>query len=126
MNDSQATAQSARRRRARVLAAIFMLTCASHAAARTITVISATYGGNCGAPAGNATGDFVRQCDGRDACEYMPERRNIGYSAQSCQSDLQAEWRCSSTESHTATLSAGIDANSRLVLGCVEQNGPGH
>jgi len=126
MNNSGAAAHSEPYSRARAMAAIFMLMCASHADARTIIVISATYGANCGAPAGNATGDLVRQCDGRDTCQYMPDQRSLSDSAPSCRSDLQADWRCSSSELHTAMLSPGANADSTLVLTCIEENGPGH
>jgi len=63
--------------RACAIAGIAVLGCFSNVDARTITVLSGTYGANCGAPAGNATGDLVRQCDGRDTCQYV-ELRSTG------------------------------------------------
>jgi hypothetical protein len=126
MGKNQATAQAMRVRRVCAIAGIVMLAGVSHADTRTITVLSGTYGANCGAPGGNATGDLVRQCDGRDACRYVPDRASIGYSGRACQTDLQADWRCNGVEFHTAMLSPPANADSTLVLSCVEQNGPGH
>jgi hypothetical protein len=103
-----------------------MLAGISCAQARTITVVSATYGANCGATRGNATDDLVSQCDGRDTCQYTANRERIGYVARSCPSDLQVDWRCTDTEFHTAMLSPEADIGSTLVLSCIEQNGPGH
>jgi hypothetical protein len=109
-----------------VLAATIMLTAFPTVQARTITIISGTYGANCGAPGGNATPDLVQQCDGRDTCEYVPNRARIGGATRSCPGAVQADWRCSSTEFHTAMLSPEADMGSTLVLSCMEQNGPGH
>ncbi|WP_250479613.1 MULTISPECIES: hypothetical protein [unclassified Caballeronia] len=124
MDKTTVTAQASRRLCA--IAGAVILAGVSHAEARTITVLSGTYGANCGAPAGNATGDFVRQCDGRDTCRYVPDRMSIGYSAGSCKTDLQADWRCNGTEIHTAMLSPQTGDDRTLVLTCIEQDGPGH
>ncbi|SAK48733.1 hypothetical protein AWB76_01243 [Caballeronia temeraria] len=116
-------------RRAVMLASIagmLMLAGMSNVDARTIKVISGTYGANCGAASGNATRDLTRQCDGRDTCEYVPNRQHISDATQSCKKDLQADWRCTDTEMHTAMLSPEAGANSTLVLSCIEQSGPGH
>ncbi|WP_063936485.1 hypothetical protein [Caballeronia fortuita] len=94
--------------------------------ARTITIVSGTYGANCGAENGNATRDLTRQCDGLDTCSYMPNPKRIGNAAQACRKDLQANWRCTDSEFHTAMLSPGAGAGSTLVLSCIEWNGPGH
>jgi hypothetical protein len=99
---------------------------ASSVHARTITIVSGTYGGNCGAPDGNATFDLTRQCDGRDTCQYMPDRTRISDATRVCRKDLQADWRCTDSEFHTAMLSPEAGVNSTLVLSCIEQDGPGH
>lgn len=51
---------------------------------------------------------------------------SIGYSGRYGQTDLHADWRCNGIEAHTTILRAGANADSTLVLSCVEQNGPGH
>jgi hypothetical protein len=113
-------------RRACAITGIVVLASISGAHARTITVVSGTYGANCGAPGGNATRDLTRQCDGLDTCEYMPDRTRISDAARVCRKDLQADWRCTDSEFHTAMLSPEAGVNSTLVLSCIEQNGPGH
>ncbi|EKS71754.1 MULTISPECIES: hypothetical protein [Caballeronia] len=126
MNRNSAVARRIGIGRACAIAGIAGLSCFSNVDARTITVLSGTYGANCGAPAGNATGDLARQCDGRDTCQYVPDRQSIGYTARSCSTDLQAEWRCTATEIHTAMLSPEAGTDGTLVLSCIEENGPGH
>ncbi|SAK64251.1 hypothetical protein AWB82_03401 [Caballeronia glebae] len=112
--------------RACAIAAIVMLAGISSTGARTITILSATYGANCGAESGNATHDLTRQCNGLDTCQYVPNRKRISDATQACRNDLQANWRCTDSEIHTATLSPEAGVNSTLVLSCIEQNGPGH
>jgi hypothetical protein len=113
-------------RRARAITGIVVLAMASGVHARTITVVSGTYGANCGASGGNATNDLTHQCDGRDTCEYVPDRTRISDATRVCPKDLQADWRCNDSEFHTAMLSPEAGVNSTLVLSCIEQNGPGH
>ena len=108
------------------MAGIVMLAGISGAEARAIKVISGTYGANCGAVNGNATHDLTLQCDGLDTCQYVPDRTRIGDATRACSKDLQADWRCTDSEFHTAMLSPEAGTNSTLVLSCVEQNGPGH
>ncbi|KXU98192.1 hypothetical protein CR51_21855 [Caballeronia megalochromosomata] len=126
MNRNRAAARAIGIGRACAIAGIAVLGCFSNLDARTITVLSGTYGANCGAPAGNATGDLVRQCDGRDTCQYVPDRQSIGYTARSCGKELQADLRCTGTEIYTAMLSPEAGTDSTLVLSCIEHNGPGH
>ncbi|CAM2156014.1 Lipoprotein [Pararobbsia alpina] len=96
------------------------------ASARTITVMSSTYGQNCGAAQGNATADLALRCNGRDTCEYKVDGLANRASASSCHADLVAQWRCTDTEMHTAALSAVTRPDDTLVLSCVWQTGPGH
>ncbi|MGU7768804.1 hypothetical protein ACV229_01295 [Burkholderia sp. MR1-5-21] len=92
--------------------------------ARTIDIVSGTYGQNCGARRGNATHDLARRCDGRLTCDYILNR-TFGAGAASCRRGFLAEWRCSNTEFHTAALSAGAKSGDVLVLSCERQDGPG-
>lgn len=108
------------------MAGMVLLAGVSSVEARTIKIISGTYGANCGAVSGNATRDLTRQCDGRDTCEYVPDRKRISDATRVCKKNLQADWRCTDSEFHTAMLSPEAGTNSTLVLSCIEQKGPGH
>ncbi|WP_244206761.1 hypothetical protein [Caballeronia pedi] len=112
-------------RRTCAMAGFVMLAGVSGADARSIMVVTGTYGANCGAASGNATRDLTRQCDGRDTCAYVPTRTRGGDAVRACRKDLRVDWRCTDSEFHTAMLSPGADANSTLVLSCIEQSGPG-
>lgn len=92
--------------------------------ARPITIVSGTYGQNCGTALGNATRELSHQCDGRRTCSYVlpPATRN---AKPACRRDFRAEWRCSDTELHTASLSAGARSGDVLVLSCERENGAG-
>jgi hypothetical protein len=108
------------------IAGLVVMAVIPDADARSIKVISGTYGANCGAPAGNATRDLVRQCDGRDTCQYVLDRKRVSVAALACRKDLRADWRCTDSEFHTAMLSPEAGAGDTLVLSCIEQTGPGH
>lgn len=73
MNRSTAAVWAISIGRACAIAGIVVLSCVSNAGARSITVISGTYGANCGASVGNATADLGRQCDGHHTCRHMPD-----------------------------------------------------
>ncbi|TDN69779.1 hypothetical protein B0G77_3197 [Paraburkholderia sp. BL10I2N1] len=92
---------------------------------RTIMIVSATEGGNCGAPRGNATRELARACDGRGTCPYVLARPASGRPAARCRTDLFVEWRCNDTEFHNATMSAGNAPGSKLLLSCVNETGAG-
>jgi hypothetical protein len=95
----------------------------SNAQSRIIEVVSATYGANCGARGGNATRDFMRQCNGRSRCEYVPSTKRISVPARFCRKDLRADWRCTDTEWHFARLSPEAGAGSTLVLSVQDAGG---
>jgi hypothetical protein len=99
-------------------------TAAQSTDARPITIVSGTYGQNCGTAHGNATLELSHQCDGRRTCSYVlpPATRN---AKTGCRRDFHAEWRCSDTEFHTASLSAGARSGDVLVLSCEKENGAG-
>jgi hypothetical protein len=104
--------------------AIIVLAASSSAEARAIKVVSGTYGGSCGAPHGNATRDFACQCDGRETCPYVVGRALTDHPGVGCPRDFQAEWLCTDSEFHTATLSPEA-AGSTLVVSCVKETGAG-
>jgi len=61
---------------------------------RGISVVSATYGGNCGAPGGNATQDVVASCNGRTECSYSVKVERLGDPANGCGKDFAASYFC--------------------------------
>lgn len=97
----------------------------SSAEAREIKVVSGTFGENCGASRGNATADLARQCDGLQTCRYVLHEAPTHAPSVRCRTDFRAEWFCTDTEFHTATLGAKAEPGSTLVLSCVEEAGAG-
>lgn len=97
----------------------------------TISVISATYGGNCGAPAGDETAQVAAICNGADACTYRVcvcgdntcgagDPPCIPDPAANCAKDFTVLWRCTA-DAPTFNRSASLPAeanNNALVLGC--------
>ena len=84
-----------------------------------IRVYSGTYGGNCGAAYGNATGDLAAVCDGKAACEYTIDSRIIGDPAYGCRKDYVAEWQCGDNPVR-GSVATGPEAGrgARIVLRC--------
>jgi peptidoglycan/LPS O-acetylase OafA/YrhL len=62
--------------------------------ATAIKVRSATYGGNCGAPSGNATSDVQLSCDGDRKCTYTVDVERLGDPAPSCAKAFALEYEC--------------------------------
>lgn len=95
------------------------------ARALTVTIVSGTYGPNCGAPPGNLTADLARRCNGRDTCSY-PIPANVAQPDRpACRASFVAEWRCGQDEPHLATLATGAMPGDRLVMSCVRYGGAG-
>src|SRR5262249_54238508 len=59
-----------------------------------ILVVSATYGGNCGAPLGNASDDVALTCDGRNECTFIVDVKQLGDPANGCGKDFVVTYRC--------------------------------
>jgi hypothetical protein len=91
----------------------------------TITVVSGTYGGNCGAPRGNLTRVLARHCNGREICDFTVPGLHKGGLTMGCPSDFRAEWHCEHADFHSAALSPGAKSGDTLVLACVESRGAG-
>ena len=84
-----------------------------------IQVVSATYGANCGAPAGNATTDFKAQCQDDDACRYVVDVTVLGDPKQGCKKDFQASWTCGrKSEVHNAGLAAEAGFWGKVPISC--------
>lgn len=62
-----------------------------------ITVVSATYGGNVGAPKGNVTAHLAATCNGKTTCDYMISAAVIGDPVPGKAKDYKAEWTCAGT-----------------------------
>jgi hypothetical protein len=112
-------------RAALALTGVFMLSVTADAQMHAITIVSGTYGGNCGAPHGNLTRELARHCNGRESCDYRVPGLHKGGLTMGCQSDLHAEWHCDHADYHSAALSPGAKSGDTLVLGCVESRGAG-
>lgn len=95
------------------------------AEAREIKVVSGSYGKNCGASRGDATAELARQCNGLQTCRYVLREAPAGSPSVRCRTDFRAEWLCTDTEFHTATLSANAEPGSTLVLSCIDEAGAG-
>jgi hypothetical protein len=109
-----------------VIAGIFMLAANASAEVRAISIVSGTYGENCGAARGNMTRSIARQCNGRATCAYTVAGgiHKDGVPA-ACHSDFLAEWHCDNADFHTAALGPGARVGDTLVLSCVESRGAG-
>lgn len=71
-----------------------------------IEVVSATWGENCKAPAGNSTAFVKAVCEGADACSYFVHRAFIPDPAIGCAKAFTVEWKCAGqAEPSRATLS---------------------
>jgi hypothetical protein len=70
-----------------------------------IRVQSATYGGSCGVPVGNATAAVRNACAGRANCEYAVDVRELGDLAPGCGKDFSVEYACGvGSPAKTATI----------------------
>ncbi|RDJ97749.1 hypothetical protein DLM46_36325 [Paraburkholderia lacunae] len=104
---------------------ILAVAASSSGQARTIKVVSGTYGKNCGASRGNATENLAHQCDGLETCRYMLHEAPTGAPSVGCHNDFRAEWLCTDTEFHIAALSPEAGSGSTLVLSCAAEAGAG-
>ena len=85
-----------------------------------IAVVQASYGTNCGAPAGNATPTLVNLCDGQKTCAFVANNALFGDPKPYCPKDFLAEWRCGSTAFRTAAVSPRKNEGYAIVLSCPE------
>ncbi len=84
-----------------------------------IKVISATYGGNCGAPYGNVTSHLAGVCDRKESCEYVIDVRVLGDPAKGCPKEYVAEWQCGrDPQRSTVGVRAGAGLGEPIVLKC--------
>jgi peptidoglycan/LPS O-acetylase OafA/YrhL len=62
-----------------------------------ITVVSATYGKNCGAPQGNVTAALGDSCNKEMSCHYKVDVNVLGDPAGGCGKDFEVKWLCASS-----------------------------
>jgi hypothetical protein len=67
---------------------------ARNAAVGAIEVVEASYGGNCGVAAGNATASVANGCNRRLNCDYEIRRKWLGDPAPDCTKDFVVRYRC--------------------------------
>ncbi|HXA85943.1 MAG TPA: hypothetical protein VNZ47_12750 [Candidatus Dormibacteraeota bacterium] len=83
-----------------------------------ISVVSGTYGGNCGASHGNVTGALGSACNTLGHCDYIVDYTILGDPAPGCAKDYVAEWTCngqSLVQRATASPEAGFRKTVTLV-----------
>ena len=91
-----------------------------------IKIISATYGGNCGASWGNVTSHIAQQCNGKSRCRYTVDHKIIGDPAPGCAKTYIVRYRCgNSPQVFEASLSAEAGwGDKAILLDCEENPGP--
>lgn len=86
---------------------------------RGIQIVSATYGANCGAPAGNVTTETKARCQDDESCSYTVDATVLGDPKRGCKKDFQVVWTCGTgSEVHTAAVPAEAGFGSMVPLSC--------
>jgi hypothetical protein len=99
--------------------ALSPVSAASNAETITIKVVSGTYGRNCNAKAGNATGPLTKACDGHSSCDFTIDTSALEDPAPNCGKDFAAEWKCGNGNAvYSAALSSLTGKNDKLHLNC--------
>ena len=84
-----------------------------------IRVISATYGGNCGAPIGNATDAIGPACGGKRACDYTVDVNKLGDPAPRCSKSFFVKYQCGGESAvRTAAVRGEAGLGSSIHLSC--------
>lgn len=83
-----------------------------------IAVTSATYGANCGVPAGNVTGALQAACNGRASCEYVVDYTVLGDPAPGCAKAFSVTWTCGAGAPRQAGAPGEAGFGSRVQLSC--------
>ena len=84
-----------------------------------VSLISATYGGNCGARRGNATQALLTACNGKASCDYTVDVAKLGDPAGGCPKDFAAEYACMPGGGpHKAVVPGEAGLGSHVLLDC--------
>jgi hypothetical protein len=84
----------------------------------SIRIVSATYGGNCGAIKGNVTSRVAAACDGSGSCEYVVDYLLIGDPAPDCGKDFNVVYECRDGQPLVAVLPPEAGFKSVAQLRC--------
>lgn len=91
-----------------------------HRSPNAMTVISASYGENCGAPPGNVTSDVQLMCDGLETCGYVVDVARLGDTAPKCGKAFFAQYSCPGTGRRVASIVGEAGFRSIARLSCTE------
>jgi hypothetical protein len=83
-----------------------------------ISVASATYGGNCGAPQGNATYDVALSCNEKVDCKYTVDTSRLGDPAGGCDKDFAISYFCRAESAMRHNELSGKSDDQTLSLDC--------
>jgi hypothetical protein len=84
----------------------------------SISIDSATYGGNCGAPIGNTTRRVSSACNGNASCRYIVEHKRLGDPVAQCAKDFTVEYRCQDGRPHEARAPAEAGFGAVVEIEC--------
>jgi hypothetical protein len=84
-----------------------------------ISVASATYGGNCGAPQGNATYDVASSCNGTVDCNYTVDTNRLGDPTRGCDKDFAVSYFCPSESAMRHNELSGKSDGQTLSVSCI-------
>jgi hypothetical protein len=59
-----------------------------------VSVLSASYGANCGASSGNVTYALRSTCEGRETCDYLVDVNTLGDPATGCAKSFSIDYSC--------------------------------
>lgn len=87
--------------------------------AKGVQIHAATYGGNCGAPRGNASAAVAAACNGKDSCPWVVDWKELGDPAHGCGKDFVVEWRCGgSAKTGSVTLPPEAGVKKTALISC--------
>jgi hypothetical protein len=84
----------------------------------SIQIQYATYGGNCGAQQGNATGHIAQVCNGLMDCRYTIDYQVLGDPAYGCAKDYVVQYTCGSGQPRLARAAPEAGFRSLVSLMC--------
>lgn len=84
-------------------------------ASGSISVVSGTYGSNCGQPYGNVTKDVRGLCSGYGTCFYNIQTTFIGDPVRQCAKSYATNYTCSNHPDRVRTAFAYAEANGQTV-----------
>lgn len=84
----------------------------------TIVVATASYGTNCGAPAGNVTVKVVSLCAGQTTCSFVANNGLFGDPVPNCKKYFLMEWRCGDATFRTAPVTPRSGEGYPITLSC--------